>query len=101
MIMKKILLVCNAGMSTSMLVAKMKKAAEKDGIEVSIEAKPLSDAKTQIQETDIVLLGPQIRYELENVRKIAGSTPVEAIDMKDYGMMNGEKVLKHALEVIG
>ena len=26
--MKKILLVCNAGMSTSMLVAKMKKAAE-------------------------------------------------------------------------
>ncbi|WP_432627370.1 PTS sugar transporter subunit IIB [Brotaphodocola sp.] len=99
--MKKILLVCNAGMSTSMLVAKMKKAAEKDGIEVSIEAKPLSDAKTQIQETDIVLLGPQIRYELENVRKIAGSTPVEAIDMKDYGMMNGEKVLKHALEVIG
>lgn len=99
--MKKILLVCNAGMSTSMLVAKMKKAAEKDGIEVSIEAKPLSDAKAQIQETDIVLLGPQIRYELENVRKIAGSTPVEAIDMKDYGMMNGEKVLKHALEVIG
>lgn len=99
--MKKILLVCNAGMSTSMLVAKMRKAAEKDGIEVSIEAKPLSDAKAQIQETDIVLLGPQIRYELENVRKIAGSTPVEAIDMKDYGMMNGEKVLKHALEVIG
>ncbi|WP_432630332.1 PTS sugar transporter subunit IIB [Brotaphodocola sp.] len=99
--MKKILLVCNAGMSTSMLVAKMKKAAEKDGIEVSIEAKPLSDAKAQIQETDIVLLGPQIRYELDNVRKIAGSTPVEAIDMKDYGMMNGEKVLKHALEVIG
>lgn len=99
--MKKILLVCNAGMSTSMLVAKMKKAAEKDGIEVSIEANPLSDAKAQIQETDIVLLGPQIRYELDNVRKIAGSTPVEAIDMKDYGMMNGEKVLKHALEVIG
>ena len=99
--MKKILLVCNAGMSTSMLVAKMKKAAEKDGIEVSIEAKPLSDAKAQIQETDIVLLGPQIRYELDNVRKIAGSTPVEAIDMKDYGMMNGEKVLKQALEVIG
>ena len=99
--MKKILLVCNAGMSTCLLVAKMKKAAEKDGIEVSIEAKPLSDAKAQIQETDIVLLGPQIRYELDNVRKIAGSTPVEAIDMKDYGMMNGEKVLKHALEVIG
>ena len=35
--MKKILLVCNAGMSTSMLVAKMKKAAEAKEIDVSIE----------------------------------------------------------------
>ena len=91
--MKKILLVCNAGMSTSMLVAKMKKAAQADGVEVSIEAKSLADA--------IVLLGPQIRYELENVKKLAGSVPVEAIDMRDYGMMNGEKVLKHAMEVMG
>ena len=92
--MKKILLVCNAGMSTSMLVAKMKKAAQADGVEVSIEAKSLADAKKEIQEANIVLLGPQIRYELENV-------PVEAIDMRDYGMMNGEKVLKHAMEVMG
>ena len=88
--MKKILLVCNAGMSTSMLVAKMKKAAQADGVEVSIEAKSLADAKKEIQEANIVLLGPQIRYEL-----------VEAIDMRDYGMMNGEKVLKHAMEVMG
>ncbi len=99
--MKKILLVCNAGMSTSMLVAKMKKAAEGKGIDVSIEAKSLSEAKKEIAEVDIVLLGPQIRYELANVKKIAGTVPVEAIDMKDYGMMNGEKVLTHAMEVMG
>ena len=54
--MKKILLVCNAGMSTSMLVAKMKKAAQADGVEVSIEAKSLADAKKEIQEANIVLL---------------------------------------------
>ena len=48
-----------------------------------------------------MLLGPQIRYELNNVKKIAGSVPVEAIDMRDYGMMNGEKVLAHAMEVMG
>lgn len=99
--MKKILLVCNAGMSTSMLVAKMKKAAEAKGVDVSIEAKSLSEAKAEISEVDIVLLGPQIRYELNNVKKIAGSVPVEAIDMRDYGMMNGEKVLAHAMEVMG
>lgn len=80
---------------------KMKKAAQADGVEVSIEAKSLADAKKEIQEANIVLLGPQIRYELENVKKLAGSVPVEAIDMRDYGMMNGEKVLKHAMEVMG
>ena len=87
--------------NVSMLVAKMKKAAQADGVEVSIEAKSLADAKKEIQEANIVLLGPQIRYELENVKKLAGSVPVEAIDMRDYGMMNGEKVLKHAMEVMG
>lgn len=99
--MKKILLVCNAGMSTSILVAKMKKAAEAGNMDVSIEAKSLSEAKAEISEADIVLLGPQIRYELNNVKKIAGSVPVEAINMRDYGMMNGEKVLAHAMEVMG
>ena len=99
--MKKILLVCNAGMSTSMLVKKMQEAAKEMSIEASIEAKSLSDSKKEITEADIILLGPQIRYELDNVKKVAGTTPVEAINMMDYGMMNGKKVLEHALSVIG
>lgn len=99
--MKKILLVCNAGMSTSMLVMKMQKAAEAKGLDVSIEAKALTVAKNEIPGVDIVLLGPQIRYELNNVKKIAGNVPVEAIDMMAYGMMDGQKVLERALEVIG
>ena len=99
--MKKILLVCNAGMSTSMLVAKMKKAAEELQVEVGIEAKSLSEAKDFVKEADMVLLGPQIRYEKANVQKMAGRVPVEAIEMRDYGLMDGKKVLKRALEVMG
>ena len=79
--MKKILLVCNAGMSTSMLVKRMLKAAEEIGVQVEIEAKPLAVAKKEIGEVDIVLLGP--------------------INMKDYGIMDGKKVLEHALQAIG
>lgn len=43
--MKHILLVCNAGMSTSMLVNKMKEEAKKQNLEVEIEAKSLTEAK--------------------------------------------------------
>ena len=43
--MKKILLVCNAGMSTSMLVLKMEKAAQDKGIEMEVKALPVTDAE--------------------------------------------------------
>ena len=39
--MKKILLMCNAGMSTSMLVSKMREAAEAQGYDCTIEACPV------------------------------------------------------------
>ena len=45
--MKKILLCCAAGMSTSLLVNKMKAEAEKRGIEVEIWAEPLDKAKEE------------------------------------------------------
>lgn len=98
--MKNILLVCNAGMSTSMLVKKMQSSAEERSIEAHIEAKSLTEAKKNLQEADVILIGPQIRYELENVKSLAGNVPVAAIDMRDYGMMNGPKVLDQALALV-
>ena len=41
--MKKILLVCAAGMSTSLLVNRMKESAIEQGIEIDIEALPISE----------------------------------------------------------
>ena len=49
----------------------------------------------------MILIGPQIRYELPAVKEVAGEIPVDAIDMRDYGMMNGPKVLQQALTLIG
>ena len=54
--MKKILLVCNAGISTSILVSKkMKRAAADEGMDVSIEVESMAGAKEVIGEMDIVL----------------------------------------------
>lgn len=43
--MKKILLACNAGMSTSLLVTRMQNAAQKEGIEAEISAVGVTEAK--------------------------------------------------------
>lgn len=99
--MKRILLLCNAGMSTSLLVKKMEKAAVQKHLDVAIAAKSLTEAKKDLQGIDVILLGPQIRYELKNVQSIAKNIPVAAIDMQAYGLMNGEKVLQQALHLLG
>ncbi|CAM2077446.1 MULTISPECIES: PTS sugar transporter subunit IIB [Clostridia] len=99
--MKKILLVCSAGMSTSLLVTKMKNAAKEIGVEVEIEALPVSECSTKIDEVDIVLLGPQVRFQKPVVEKLAnGRIPVEVIDMRSYGIMDGKSILKSSLEKI-
>ncbi|EOD1447697.1 TPA: PTS sugar transporter subunit IIB [Escherichia coli] len=59
--MKKILLVCAAGMSTSMLVKRMIDHATAISLEVNISALAIAEAKGKIKnnEVDVVLLGPQ------------------------------------------
>ena len=97
-----IYLVCNAGMSTSILVRRMQEAAANQKLDhVEIEAFSVEILDEKADMADIVLLGPQIRHMLGDVRKlVAGRCPVELIDMKDYGTINGQKVLEKALKLI-
>ena len=89
--MKKILLVCSAGMSTSLLVNKMRDAAKECGEEVEINALAIAECSSVINDVDIVLLGPQVRFQKPQVEKLTnGSIPVEVIDMRQYGIMDGK-----------
>ena len=97
--MKKILLVCSAGMSTSLLVTKMREAAKQKGVEVGIDALPVAEASTAVDHVDIVLLGPQVRFQTATVEKLVkGRIPVEVMDMRLYGTMNGKAILEDALQ---
>ena len=51
---------------------------------------------------DCILLGPQVKYMYEETVEQFGNTgiPIAVIDQADYGMMNGEKVLKSAIKLI-
>ena len=97
--MTKIILLCAAGMSTSALVRKMKDAAKAENYECEISAHSVSDAKNYA-DADMILLGPQVRYRLEEVQGQLPGNKVEVIDMKDYGMMNGKNVLDHVRKVL-
>lgn len=97
--MTKITLVCAAGMSTSLLVTKMNAAATQLKLEVAIRAIPESKFKEYEKDTEILLLGPQVSYLFKQFKEAyePKGIKVAVIDSIDYGMMNGEKVLKKAL----
>ncbi|MGT2934639.1 PTS sugar transporter subunit IIB [Streptococcus castoreus] len=102
--MNKIMLVCSAGMSTSMLVSRMLKAAKEENINVAIFAKPAAEADEILESEKItlVLLGPQVKF-LENKYKdnyLKKGIKIAVINMQDYGMMDGKKVLKDAMLMI-
>jgi len=101
--MKKIFLCCAAGMSTSMVVSKMKQAAVAKGIDVEIVAVSMGEFDTTLPDYDCCLLGPQIKYKLAEFKAKgdAAGKPVGVINAMDYGMMKGEKILNEALAMIG
>lgn len=102
---KTIMLVCSAGMSTSLLVTKMQKAAEAGGIEADIFAVSASEADQHLEKKDVnvLMLGPQVRFMKGDFEKRLApkGIPLDVINMADYGMMNGEKVLQQALKLMG
>lgn len=100
--MKKIFLCCSAGMSTSMLVKKMQQAASEQKLDVEIAALPMAEFKTGIEEYDLCLLGPQVKFKLADFQRQAAAVnkKVEVINPMDYGMMKGDKVLRRAIELL-
>ncbi len=99
----KIVLCCAAGMSTSLLVDRMQKAAKERGVEAEIKAFGEPIVQKGLPETpDVLMLGPQVRYLLGKLKAKYEplGTLVSVIEMRDYGMMNGKKILEEALALL-
>ena len=98
---KTIMLACAAGMSTSMLVKRMQDAAKAEGKDYEIFAKSTSDIDAELasdHKPDVLLLGPQVGYLKNDVKKKTDEAgiPMDVINMMNYGMMKGDKVLAAA-----
>jgi len=99
--MRKIILLCSAGMSTSILTRNMRKEAEKMNYKCTIDAYALSEAVNVANDADFILLGPQVRYQLNTIVQKFQHCPVEAINATDYGMVNGKKIMEYVKNVLG
>ncbi|WP_027062956.1 PTS sugar transporter subunit IIB [Mesoplasma seiffertii] len=98
--MKKILLVCSAGMSTSMLVKKMNDYASLNELDYEIKAMGMAEAKPQIDQWDVIMVGPQVSYVLNDLKSLT-EKPVEVIPSTIYALAKGADAIKMAQRLLG
>ncbi|WP_281627149.1 PTS sugar transporter subunit IIB [Traorella massiliensis] len=97
--MINVVLVCNAGMSTSLLKARMNELGEG---KYSVEAYSEQEYVKHTENADVILVGPQVRYLIDNIKaKTGNKIPVESIDPLAYGRMNATKILEQVDTIVG
>ena len=97
----KILLACNLGMSTSLLVEKIKEEAKKKNIDAEVDAVPFDKVALAVNQTDILLLGPQVRYLVNKFKDQFGDKipVIEAMNMSDYALLKADNILRDAMDL--
>ncbi len=102
--MKKIsvLLVCGSGASSGFMAANMRKAATKLGLDLDIKARSESEIENYIDEIDVLMVGPHLRYIMDEVEEFGYGEKVKVILMRPdyYSTLDGEKAIAHMMEEI-
>lgn len=92
---KRILICCAAGMSSSILVKSMRDTASKLNINIKIGAVNIGNVDQYIGKVDYILLAPQIEYEYNNLLRRAKRYDVEVLKIthQEYGRLEGKSLL--------
>lgn len=97
----KVLLVCAGGMSTGILVKKLKKYADEKNIPLEdIAAYGMGDYEDVYQNYDVILLGPQMSYRKHSVEEVTHK-PLDVIPPYDYALGNEENIFKQIYALLG
>ncbi len=59
-----------------------------------------TDAAAKAADADCILLGPQIRFQKNKIAEQVPGVPVDAIDMRMYGRMDGKGALEFARKLM-
>lgn len=92
----KILLCCVGGLSSSIVMKKIRKYAEEIGEEVTIDAVGVNDVADYAKNYDCVLAAPQVCNHLSDIKEDAGIVPVTALNPQDYASGNAANIYKQA-----
>lgn len=97
----KILLVCYAGMSTSLLATKLCDEGVARGLgETTVAAVPMTELEDNLDGVDVIILGPQVRFAEKDARAIAGDIPLLVASPQDFGLMRADVIMNQVEELL-
>ena len=98
-----ILLVCGTGASSGFLAKNIRKAAKEKGYDISIKARGDAEVEAYIEEIDLLLVGPHLKYMMNDLEEIAEpyEVPVRLVAEELYGSMDGAGIIDALVEEFG
>lgn len=100
--MYKILIACVSGMSTSMLVSKIRKVSVDFNFPIQVSFACESEIEKIALENDIVILGPQLRTARRRFEKklCKYNIPVVSVPIALFSEMDAKGILEFAIQEI-
>jgi len=99
----KVLLVCSAGMSTSLLAQAMQAAAAAQGRALEVVSASASELPEALEGVAAALVAPQVRHRFSHLVALCQEAGVGAalIEPQVYGRVDGPAALAQALALAG
>ncbi|NQX29607.1 hypothetical protein HQQ81_19860 [Microbacteriaceae bacterium VKM Ac-2854] len=101
--MRKILIVCGAGASSTFLAHRMRAGARTRGIEATIRAETLASLADSLAGVDVVLVGPHLADRFDGISREAArvGTAVALLPEDAFGASGAEAALDTVEELLG
>ncbi|CAM3206835.1 PTS sugar transporter subunit IIB [Paenibacillus taichungensis] len=100
--MTRVLLICGAGASSGFMANAIRKAGKKRGIEMSVQARSESQLSEYVNEIDVLLVGPHLKYMEDEIKEKLNGLPVKVavIPQDIYGTLDGNKACDLLLNML-
>ena len=98
---RRIVLICSAGVSTNMLVRRMEHEAARLGYPCSVTFYPIQEVKEAAQFADVMLLAPQSAFELPEIQVKYPNVKSAVIPKDLYASIDSVKILDLAQTIAG
>ncbi len=100
--MIRMILLCNAGLSSSFVVDRIKKEFQSKNIDAAITSSSFAGLKSLVDVVDIVLVAPQLKFMEREVGEFCdkNNKPYLLIDAAFYGMTEGVEIVEIILPLI-